>query len=175
MQVAAGAQHTILVRSDGIAVACGNNHGRHCRFPALVRGLTYAQVAAGYGHAVLLRSDGIAVARGSNIADGQCDRPALVGDLTCSAHLFPSLPLHAALDGDSMRFLTFSGAECFSTRARAAARLADMYDWLMARRRADRLGPKIGRVDAVLPGGRLLSGASAEEAVACAFEPGPPG
>lgn len=71
-----------------------------------------------------------------------------------------------------MRLLTFGGAERFSTAAGPAARLADIYDQLMAERRAGRLGlpvlPSV-RADAVLPDGRLLSGASAEE-----MAPGPP-
>ncbi|CAK0796691.1 unnamed protein product [Prorocentrum cordatum] len=59
--VAAGDEHTVLLRSDGAAVACG---------------LAYVQVAAGGVHTVLLRSDGAAVACGWNVFQ-QCDLPAL--------------------------------------------------------------------------------------------------
>eukprot|EP00438_Fugacium_kawagutii_P027414 Skav212003 [mRNA] locus=scaffold304:157332:157943:+ [translate_table: standard] len=63
--------HTVLLRSDGSAVACGwNDHGQ-CNLPRLEEGLSYTQVAAGRTHTVLLRSDGRVVACGDN-ADGQC-------------------------------------------------------------------------------------------------------
>eukprot|EP00959_Pyramimonas_sp_CCMP1952_P239032 4995528-Pyramimonas_sp.AAC.1 len=75
--VAAGAAHTVLLRSDGTALACGHNDVGQCDVPALGGGgLTYTQAAAGYAHTVLLRSDGTAVACGRN-AFGQCDVPAL--------------------------------------------------------------------------------------------------
>ncbi|CAK0846311.1 unnamed protein product [Prorocentrum cordatum] len=68
------ASHALL-RSDGAAVACGNNHSGECSLPGLAAGLTYTQVAAGVAHTVLLRSDGVAVACGRNDS-GQCDIPA---------------------------------------------------------------------------------------------------
>merc|ERR1712007_279754 len=71
--------HTVLLRSDGTAVACGNNDWGQCNIPEL-GDLTYTQVAAGGRHTVLLRSDGTAVACGAN-DDGQCNIPEL-GDLT---------------------------------------------------------------------------------------------
>ena len=75
--VSAGEYHTVLLRSDGSAVACGSNVDGQTRIPALPRaGVTYTQVSAGGGHTVLLRSDGTAVACGRNGA-GQCDIPTL--------------------------------------------------------------------------------------------------
>ena len=79
--LAAGDYHTVLLKSDGTAVACGSNGDGQCDIPALVAGATYTQVAAGYSHTVLLKSDGTAVACGSN-ARGQCDIPALVAGAT---------------------------------------------------------------------------------------------
>ena len=158
----------MLLRSDGTAVACGlNRHGR-CDLPALGAGLTYTQAAAGGDHTVLLRSDGTAVACGDNW-DGQSDLPALDAGLTYAAHLLPALLLQASLDGDSMRFVTFGGDERCRIVARPTARLADIYVQLAADHRAGRLGPGAWRVDATLPGDRLLSSASAEETVASAF------
>ena len=72
----AGWQHTVLLRSDGRAVACGRNSDGQCNIPPLFRGLSYSQVSAGGKHTVLLRSDGQAVACGCN-SDGQCNIPPL--------------------------------------------------------------------------------------------------
>ncbi|CAK9116665.1 unnamed protein product [Durusdinium trenchii] len=66
--------HTVLLRSDGSAVACGCNHDGQCNIPPLEEGMSYTQVFAGFSHTVLLRSDGHAVACGDN-RDGQCDLP----------------------------------------------------------------------------------------------------
>lgn len=70
--------HTVLLRSDGRAVACGYNVDGQCDIPALEDGMTYLQVSGGVGHTVLLRRDGHAVACGSNL-QGQCDIPTLEG------------------------------------------------------------------------------------------------
>ena len=75
-QVSAGAYHTVLLRSDGNAVACGSNlHGK-CNIPPLDDEISYTQVSAGHEHTVLLRSDGKAVACGLNVY-GQCTLPPL--------------------------------------------------------------------------------------------------
>ena len=79
--VVAGDYHTVLLRSDSTAIACGWNADGQCDLPALDAGLTYAQVAAGPSHTLLLRSDGAAVACGAN-SHGQCDLPCLHGGLT---------------------------------------------------------------------------------------------
>merc|ERR1740121_1114422 len=136
----------------------------------MVADRSYTQVAAGADHTVLLRSDGTAVACGLN-DDGQCDLPALVADLTYTAHLLPALLLQALLDGDAMRFLTFGGAELSRARMAPAARLADIYCQLTADHRAGRLGPGAWRVDAILPGGRLLNSVSSKDTVASVFGP----
>ncbi|CAK0838024.1 unnamed protein product, partial [Prorocentrum cordatum] len=68
-------RHTVLLRSDGIAVACEDKGFGQCDLRALVAGMTYTQVAA-----VLLRSDGTAVACG-DAGLGQCNLPALVVNL----------------------------------------------------------------------------------------------
>ena len=80
-QVSAGGGHTVLLRSDGQAVACGcNDHGQ-CLIPDLIHGMTYTQVSAGTDHTVLLRSDGQVVACGSN-EYGQCLLPDLIHGMT---------------------------------------------------------------------------------------------
>lgn len=74
--VSAGRCHTILLQSDGSAVACGTNTFGQCSIPPLSEGLTYTQASAGRGHTALLRSDGQVVLCGSN-SHGQCNVPPL--------------------------------------------------------------------------------------------------
>ncbi|CAK0805031.1 unnamed protein product [Prorocentrum cordatum] len=177
-QVAAGFAHTVLLRSDGTAVAFGSNPDGQCNVPARPhggaqerqhgRGLRYTQVAAGEAHTVLLKSDGAAVAFGSN-DDGQCNVPALDGALTYTARVGATLLLQASFDGGAVRFLTLGGVERCRVRAAPGAPLAGVRDWLAGELGAGRLGPGLGRADAALPGGRLLSGALAGETVADAF------
>ncbi|CAK0828317.1 unnamed protein product [Prorocentrum cordatum] len=174
VQVAAGVGHTVLLRSDGTAVACGTNDAGQCDLPALVMGLTYVQVAAVGRHTVLLRSDGTAVACGANDA-GQCDLPALVAGLTYVAHLMPTLLLQASLDGDFMQFTTPGGQERYRTRAVPATCLADIYEQLMVEHRSGRFGYGVAQVDVILPGNQRLSGVPARETVANVFGAGPPG
>ena len=62
--VSAGSGHTVLLRGDGNAVACGRNHFGQCDIPRLEDGIKYMRVSAGSLHTVLLRSDGVAVTCG---------------------------------------------------------------------------------------------------------------
>jgi len=64
--VSAGGRHTVLLRSDGRAVAFGMNGYGQCDLPPLEEGMSYTQVSAGESHSVLLRSDGSVVACGCN-------------------------------------------------------------------------------------------------------------
>ena len=79
----AGLEHTVLLRSDGQAVACGCNSDGQCNIPPLDEGISYSQVSAGTSHTVLLRSDGQAVACGQN-SDGRCSIPPLDEGLSYS-------------------------------------------------------------------------------------------
>ena len=72
--VSAGGGHTVLLQSDGTAVAFGLNEAGQCEIEQLPDGTSYAQVSAGSTHTVLLRSDGCAVAVGDN-KNGQCNIP----------------------------------------------------------------------------------------------------
>ena len=76
LHVSAGGRHTVLLRSDGHAVACGSNAFGQCRIPEFLDGQFYVQVLAMKGHTVLLRNDGRALAFGSTSA-GQCNLPSL--------------------------------------------------------------------------------------------------
>ncbi|CAK0800000.1 unnamed protein product [Prorocentrum cordatum] len=112
MQVAAGGTHTVLLKSDGTAAACGANESGQCDLPALTGTLTYTQVAAGGAHTVLLRSDGTAVACGYNDS-GQCDVHALGGGLAITQ--VTAGPLHTVLlrsDGAAMACGTNCHGQC---------------------------------------------------------------
>lgn len=82
-QVSAGHNHTVVLRSDGVAVACGHNLYEQCNIPPLEHGMTYTQIAAGGHHTVLLRSDGHAVACGLS-SNGLCNIPPLVDERSTS-------------------------------------------------------------------------------------------
>ncbi|CAL1152386.1 unnamed protein product [Cladocopium goreaui] len=120
-QVSAGALHTVLLRSDGKAVACGQNTNGQRNIPRLEDGLFYTQVSAGGYHTVLLRSDGQAVACGRN-RHGQCKIPSpgfnnfycnLAGDLRVG-NSFIVLQLEfqpSADDGFVLRCSNMAGEE----------------------------------------------------------------
>eukprot|EP00435_Cladocopium_sp_Y103_P013954 s760_g3.t1 len=79
--VSAGGAHTVLLRSDGCAVACGWNFNGECNIPPLDAGVTYTQVSAGGYHTALLRSDGCAVACGLHDYR-ECEIPPLDAGVT---------------------------------------------------------------------------------------------
>lgn len=53
--------HSVALRSDGRAIAWGDNTHGQLAIPPLPPGSTYTQVSTGFGRTVLLRSDGFAV------------------------------------------------------------------------------------------------------------------
>ena len=61
LSMSAGEDHVVLLRSNGTAVAFGENECLQCNIPALSAKLRYIQVSAGAGFTILLRSDGTAV------------------------------------------------------------------------------------------------------------------
>ena len=73
--MAAGKQHTVLLKSDGTAVAWGCNKYLQCNIPSLPEKVKYIQVAAGAYHTVLLRDDNRVVACGLD-TDGRCKIPS---------------------------------------------------------------------------------------------------
>merc|ERR1712060_353771 len=78
--VSADKAHTVFVRSDGTAVACGYNGFGQCNVPVLEELVTYTQVSAGAAHTMLLRSGGTAVACGKD-QYLQCRIPASEEDV----------------------------------------------------------------------------------------------
>mmetsp|Transcript_74294 Transcript_74294/g.207586 ORF Transcript_74294/g.207586 Transcript_74294/m.207586 type:complete len:168 (+) Transcript_74294:62-565(+) len=159
---AAGETHTVLLRSDGTAVACGDNRDAQCDLPPLGAGQTYVQVAAGLEHTVLLRSDGMAVACGFN-GHGRCNVPAL--DAGCVYGL-PAPVLQASLEGEFIVIQTLNGEELFRIGAAPTSRPVKS---LLASCLAGMACPKFARADVVLPRGALLSGSAREQTVAGAF------
>ena len=93
-QVSAGDGHTVLLRSDGQAVAWGDIFWT-MQIPPLDEGLSYSQVSAGDGHTVLLRSDGQAVAWGDIFLDNAAFHPWMK-------------------DFHTARFLQVMATQCFS-------------------------------------------------------------
>ena len=85
-QVSAGGSHTVLLRSDGSAITCGQNFAGQCNIPPLEEGVSYRQVSAGWYHTVLLRSDGSVVEYGNNTFT-QCNIPPLSGECLTSSFL----------------------------------------------------------------------------------------
>ena len=79
-QVTAGGNVTVLLRSDGTAIACGDNGAGQCDLPALEAGMTYTQASTDGGTVLLLRSDGRAITCGCNDF-GQGDIPVLPDDV----------------------------------------------------------------------------------------------
>ena len=80
-QVSANDSTTVLLRSDGTAVACGCNHFGQCDLP-VEEGVRYTQVASGGSHTVLLRSDGTVVAVGRDNVGEVSRIPVLEGGRT---------------------------------------------------------------------------------------------
>src|SRR5688572_1321029 len=58
VQIEAGGKHSVARRSDGSAVAWGDDEFRQCRVPPLPAGISYVELEAGTTHTLALRSDG---------------------------------------------------------------------------------------------------------------------
>ena len=111
-QVSAGKFHTVLLRSDGCAVAIGFNGDGHCSIPPLDEGIAYTQISAGNYSTVLLRSDGSAVAIGRN-GERQSNIPPLdegIAYTQVSAGAFHTVLLRS--DGCAVAFGQNGFGEC---------------------------------------------------------------
>lgn len=111
-RLAAGNRHTLYIRDDGSAAACGDNAEGQCN----VEGWTeLVQICAGAEHSAALRADGTVLAAGSNehgqcevsgwknvvaIAAGDYDTLGLLSDgtvVSCGYHSYDSLINEEAL------------------------------------------------------------------------------
>merc|ERR1712060_132973 len=75
-RAAAGSQHSLLSRDDGVIVAFGQNRAAQCKVPRLPDGMFYVTLSGGLQHTILLRSDGQLIACGRN-QEGQTLAPQL--------------------------------------------------------------------------------------------------
>ena len=165
VQVSAGFAHTVLLRNDGRAVACGDNTEGQCNIPPLRSAVTYTGVAAGARMSVLSRSDGYVVVcdtRGYYI-------PPVQADLTYTVKATRVLVLQVSLQGNSLRFLALSGEERWRTKVSMETLLVDVSRMFAVAWHAGALGSRAGRVCAVLPGGKLLDEVRAGDTVLGAF------
>ena len=164
-QVSAGRYHTVLLRSDGVAVACGRNDEGKCTIPPLDDGISYTQISAGDNHTVLLRSDGVAVPCGLNI-NRQCRFPTLDPGTWYAADVPVGrnhvLQLDCSCQADAM-LLTFSGLTGNEVM-RLNASPSD-HAWNTHKRIAHELKVPLQSLRVVLPDGQLL-------AAACRANPG---
>ena len=100
--VAAGGLHTVLLRSDGCAIAFGENQYGQCAIPALDGEKRDIQVVAGQMLLGLLKSDGSAIICGKN-EGGRCTIPDFQSDLSYGAHDMPRLvvPLQVTIESNA--------------------------------------------------------------------------
>jgi len=149
---AVGDCHTVLLRSDGQAVACGDNRCGQCDIPELDDTVTYTHAVAGSLHTVLLRSDGQAVACGYNHY-GQCDIPELSeGSMYVTATTGPSLIVQAVLNNDSIAFTSLDSA----TMCNIPYALTDRLSAVLAQFQRE-AGFNSSEFQVVLSSGELLS------------------
>ena len=146
--------HTVLLRSDGSAVACGSNYHGRCDIPGLEEGICYTQVSAGVFHSVLLRSDGSGVACGSN-ADGECNIPVFATGsylFDCGKDYILQVGLAFKDDAWVLTCCDLAGHEVLRLRAKESD-----FAWDTHKRIASDLQVNLQSLRLVLPDGRLLA------------------
>ena len=156
-QVSAGSGHSVLLRSDGIAVAVGQNDEGQCNIPLLEDGMSYTDVLAGGLHTLLFRSDGQVVVCGRN-DEGQCNIPSLeAGSCYIGGRKLllesRALQLEFVHDGDSVTLVctNLAGNEAI----RVSTRRSDMA-LNACKLIAHELDVNIQDLELVLPDGQLL-------------------
>ena len=153
-QVSAGRRHSVLLRSDGSAVACGGNDLRQCNIPPLEKEVCYTQISAGNDFSVLLRSDGSAVARGAN-DERQCSIPmfatgSYVSDFGKDCVLQAGVALED--DGAVLTCCDLAGHEVLRLRVNASDKAWDTH-----KRIVSDLQVNLQNLRLVLPDGQLLA------------------
>ena len=147
----------MLIRSDGCAVAVGDNPYEQCNIPPLNEGMTYTQVAAGAYHTVLLRSDGCAVAIG-DINFEKCNivspEPGIryISDRTHGRDLALQLELVGEDDAITLTCSTLVGEERFRLTAQGIDSA-----WETHKRIARDLNVNLANLHLMLPDGQLLA------------------
>eukprot|EP00747_Dinoflagellata_sp_TGD_P046758 gnl/TRDRNA2_/TRDRNA2_144616_c1_seq1.p1 gnl/TRDRNA2_/TRDRNA2_144616_c1~~gnl/TRDRNA2_/TRDRNA2_144616_c1_seq1.p1 ORF type:complete len:146 (-),score=18.35 gnl/TRDRNA2_/TRDRNA2_144616_c1_seq1:8-445(-) len=102
--IAAGGFHTVLLRSDGTAVACGSNGYGQCQIPSLRSWTEWLSL--------------------------QPARLKYSGQ-TGQTRSLPTLVLQASFDGTAMHFVTLGGEERCQIKAAPIDRLADIHVQLL--------------------------------------------
>ncbi|CAK0830942.1 unnamed protein product, partial [Prorocentrum cordatum] len=161
-EVAAGWKHSVLMRSDGTAAACGSNDWGQCNIPPLSEGVTYTHVAAGAKYTICNTSDGNIVVCGLSANNQDIAFRAPGPGTAFAAAAPPSMLLQATLEDLAMIFRTASGEECWRTSVSSETTLKTIWRDLKLAWKEGQFGRGAGRVDAVLPGGRLLTCACAK-------------
>ena len=161
VQVSAGVGHTVLLRSDGYAVACGRNDQGQCNIPALEEGLSYIQVSASDTVTALLRSDGCAVECGPTFLPPQpglyfiCDTSlAAAGDLVLQ------LVFSCEDDAIELTCLDLAGEEVLRVNV-----LGSHLAWDIHKLIARRLKVNLQNLRLILPDGQVLASTCHENPV----------
>lgn len=156
-QIAAGQNHTVLLRSDGVAVAFGHNHDGQCNIPPLGPGIVYTQVSAGSQHTVLLQSDGRVIACGKN-STGRCDIPSpdpghwyIAACLTTCKPRILQLDFLGEHDAEVLTCYSVAGEEILRLDARGSDLVWDSY-----KRISCKLNVPLQNLQVVFPDGELL-------------------
>jgi len=76
LEIAAGTDHSMALRTDGVAVAWGDNQNGQCNVPAPPPGVMYTTIGAGNFNGYAARGDLVLSAWEHNVY-GQCDVPAI--------------------------------------------------------------------------------------------------
>ena len=167
MQVAAGFAHTVLLKSDGTAVACGRNDHGQCNIPALKEGVSYTNVAVVHTstahHTVLLKSDGSAVACGCNLY-GQCDIPELPKGIRYVGR-DKQIMVTLSFGNSHVALCLLSGRELYRIEVDPTWRFLDVQHAIIAM-----IGTDYGKFCIIMPSGEPFN-TLCKQSPSCSIEP----
>jgi hypothetical protein len=101
--------HSVLLRSDGLLEAIGDNSVGQCNIPPLPQGMTWTDFAVAADHTVMQRSDGQVFAVGDNTY-GQTNIPALPAGVSYVA--MDAVGFWSRSDGEIAGWNYAAGAPC---------------------------------------------------------------
>jgi len=153
--VAAAVDHTVLLRSDGAAVACGDDQYGQCNIPVLADGVAYTHVAATGFSITLFMSDGNAAICGHN-DQGPCIIPALPRGVTY-VHFAQQMVLTFHCCDSHATFCSLNGTEVCRFEVDASDTLVNIREVFRSK-----MMTEYGKYCVVLPNGELLSAVCAQ-------------